>query len=387
MLSLMTNTTYNPITVPATFYADQVNAQFKKSQSHYVGLAQRLASYQIEAWQIAVLDDAIARFKQRHPKLKKWAELKFCKALSAAMDLIDIDITLQRVLDIVHVANILDNFEALMAMPICVYEDPIRPGKYICWDGQHTAITLFVIADRILNLDISKIEMPIVVYASNQKSDMRKCFITLNGPEGKKSLDHIDKIHQKIYGVRTDGSTRPDWLLVEAKQQVMEQNKIFLTHRKFGNDDEGGAQSRMDEFIDDSYDLEVNENFAKCFFKTCYATRPVQPKESWMMYEFFKLCQSSKIDVDDQYISGVAHSLKTAFNGDFDSIKLYNRAKSSYQDWWMANKPNPDGTLLGISYSEYRIGLTFLIKQIAKNFNGKMPRYTPHWDIPAKDLF
>jgi hypothetical protein len=386
MLSLVTNTTYNPTTVPTTFYADQVNAQFKKSQSHYVGLAQRLSSYQIESWQVAVIDDAIAGFKQRYSHLTSWSDLKFCTALTSTLDLIDIDVTLQRVLDVVHVANIIDHFIALMAQPISVYEDPIRPGRYICWDGQHTAIVLFIIA-RILKLDISKVEVPIVIYASNQKSEMRECFITLNGPEGKKTLDHIDKIHQKIYGVRTDGSTRPDWLLVEAKQQIMEQNKIFLTHRKFGNDNEGGAQSRMDEFIDDSYDLEVNQNFAKCFFKTCYASRPVQPKESWMMYEFFRLCQVSKITVDDQYIAGVAHSLKTAFNGDFDSIGLYNQAKSSYQNWWMSNKPNPDGTLWGISYSEYRIGMTFLIKQIAKNFNGTMPKYTPHWDIPAKDLF
>ena len=272
-------------------------------------------------------------------------------------------------------------------MPICVYQDPQRPGRYICWDSQHTAVVLYIIATRVFNMKIDEIEIPIVVYASNQKADMRECFVTLNSPEGKKTLDHIDKIHQKIYGVRTDGNTRPDWVFVERKQQAMEENKIFLTHRKFGDENEGGAQSRMDEFIDEKYDLEVNQNFAKYFFKMCYATRPVQPKESWMMYEFFNLCQMSKIPVDDQYISGVVNSLKTAFNGDFDSIALYNRAKSSYQDWWMQNKPNPDGTILGISYSEYRIGLTFLIKQIAKNFNGPMPKYPPHWTIPARDLF
>jgi hypothetical protein len=91
--------------------------------------------------------------------------------------------------------------------------------------------------------------------------------------------------------------------------------------------------------------------------------------------------------VDDAYIYGVANSLKHVSNGDFDAGALYNRARSSYQEWWRDNKPYQDGTLLGISYSEKKIGMTFLIAQIAKNFKGEMPKYLPHWDIPKGDLF
>jgi hypothetical protein len=33
------------------------------------------------------------------------------------------------------------------------------------------------------------------------------------------------------------------------------------------------------------------------------------------------------------------------------------------------------------------MGMTFLIKQIAKRFNGKVPAGNPLWEVSAKDLF
>ena len=92
------------------------------------------------------------------------------------------------------------------------------------------------------------------------------------------------------------------------------------------------------------------------------------------------------IQVNDAYIRGVANSLKTAFNGDFNSIALAAKAKASYQGWWIDTNRSMDGTLRGITYPEYRLGLTFLIKQIAKNFKGTVPTGNPLWPVPAKDL-
>lgn len=369
------------------FYADKVNGQFHKSQSHYVGLAQRLNNtINNEVWKQTILNDAIENFKSKNPQITKWKDFTFCKADSTTLDKIEIDITLQRMLDLIHGCNIIDGFRQLLVMPICVYEDPIRPGKYICWDGQHTAIVLYIIASKVLGEDITKCRIPIVVYASHLKSEMRECFIALNG-DAKRPLDNIDKVHQKIFGVRTDGSKNPDWLLVEAKQQALEGAKMFLTHTKFGDDDQPGAYTRLEEVLDPQYDLSITQNFASYFFKVCYANRPVQPKESWMLYEYFRMCKAAGIAVDDTYISGVAKSLRTAFNNDFDAGLLFNRAKESYQEWFRNNKPNPDGTLWGITYPEKRIGLTFLIAQIAKNFNGQVPKGNPLWPVSRKDLF
>lgn len=381
------------MSVPQTtvIYADTVNQQFHKSKSHYVSLRQRLDdNIQSDAYKQQVLADAILNFKTNFPNIKSWIDLQLCKGESTTLDKIEIDITLQRMLDIMHSINIVDHFKQLFVMPIQVYEEPARPGKFICWDGQHTAIVLYIIAKYILNEDVSKCIIPINIYASNQKAEMRECFITLNGPEGKKSLDEIDKFHQKVFGVRTDGNTRADWVLNADKQSALENAKMFVTHTKFGDTDQPGALTRMQELIDPRYDLTITQNFCQYFVSVCRSGRPVQPKECWLMYEFFRLCKESNITVDAAYISGVANSIKKSFDtGDMDSLALCAQAKYSYQEWFRLNKPNPDGTLWGISYpKETVLGVTFLIAQIAKHFKGQLPRLQNlYWNVPAKDLF
>lgn len=366
-------------------YADLVNQQFNKSQSHYVDIATRLRESIQEDWKQQVLADSIATFKSVNRGLKRWEDLVFCRSLTSKLSMVDIDITLQRLLNISNCGNIINNFDQLLVMPICVYEDKFRPGRYVCWDGQHTAISLYIIAKMVFGKTLDEIEVPIVIYNSNLKSDIRRNFIQLNG-EAKDPLDYIDKVHQKIHGVRTDGSQDPNWIEVNDKQKALEKNKIFLTHRKFGDVDQPGAYSRLDEFIDDGYPVVITENFATYFFKVCQSSRPVQPKESWMLYEFFNLCRKQRIDVTDDYILGVANSLKTAFGGDFDSYLLHSLAKRSYQEWYRINKPNPDGSLLGITYSEMDYCMPFLIAQIGKNFDQPLPRYRASWTVPKGDL-
>jgi hypothetical protein len=369
-------------------YADEVNSQFHKSESHYISIPDRLKeTIEKDEWRESLVSDAKELFRRRFHSIKQWADFKLCKTILAPLALIDIDTTLQRMFDIEHAANIIDHFKSIMVMPICVYEDAERPGKYICWDGQHTAIVLYIIACEILGEDIANVEVPIVIYPSTMKSEMRECFINLNG-EGKKQLDHIDKVHQKVYGVRTDGSNKPEWVLVEQKFQALEKSGIFLTHAKFGDTDKPGAQARLDEFLNESYSVDITEYFGKYFKSICGSNRTVQPKESWMLYEYFRLCKVSKILIDDVYIKAVANSLKIS-KGDFDSGLLYNKAKTSYQDWFRDNKPTYDGTIWGISYNEHSIGLTFLVAQIAKSMPEGMPvpKYKPHWDIKTSELF
>ena len=94
-------------------------------------------------------------------------------------DKIEIDITLQRMLDIIHACNIIDHFKQIMVMPICVYEDPARPGKYICWDGQHTAIVLYILATKIFGQRVDELMVPVVVYSVKQKAEIHSVVINM----------------------------------------------------------------------------------------------------------------------------------------------------------------------------------------------------------------
>ena len=375
------------LVVQNTSYADKINQQFFKSKSQYVSLEKRLLdTIGNEKFRRTLVSSSIEEFLNRNPQFTQWSDFTFCRCEKTTLDKIVIDITLQRLLNLLHSTGIMDKFQQIRVMPISVYEDPLAPGKYVCWDGQHTAIMLYMIAAGSLKLDITKCEVPIVVYESSQKAEMRQNFMELNG-DAKLALDLIDYFHQMVFGVRTDGSKIDNWVLVEQKQTALEQAGIFATHEKFGDTDQPGALSRLDELMDiKKYDLSITQHFAKYFTEVCNSSRPVQPKEVWMLYEYFRMCKVEGIAVNDKYIKGVANSLKFD-NGDFNAIKLSHKAKKSYQDYWIKNNLSIDNSLRGITYPEYRMGMTFFVKQVAKNFSGQVPDGNPLWTVPDMDLF
>ena len=382
MMNLMTTTASTPL------YADKINQQFYKTQSHYVTLKERLRSVVAnETYLQSVLDDSIEDFKERNPQYKKWSDITLCSAQTTTLDKIAIDTTLQRLLVFFWAMSILDSFWEIQAEPIRVYEDPACPGKYVCWDGQHTAIVLFIIASMVLGEDISKCEIPIVIYPSSQKDEMRRVFMAANG-DGKRPLDAIDKYQQMVFGVRTDGSTIESWLVAEQKQQWLEKAKMFATHAKFNDDSQPGAYARMNELMDTkNFKSVITKYFTQYFTAVCRSNRPVQPKESWMLYEYFNLCEiDPSINVTDKYIRDVAKALKVVGHGDFDSIDLASRARSSWQDHYR-NNISWEGTLRGIQYPEKRLGLTFLIEQIRKAGVQVPSIFEPMWPVPTGDLF
>jgi|SaaInl74LU_5_DNA_1037368.scaffolds.fasta_scaffold07830_3 hypothetical protein len=370
-----------------TNYADKINKQFSKSKSHYVDIGQRLQdTIGMHPARQKMVAEAVKEFQRRNPNIKKWSDLRLCKGQTATLDNIRIDITLQRLLMIMHALKILSNFNQILVMPIQVYEDPAQPGKYVCWDGQHTSVVLYMIAALVLGEDLSKCEIPVVVYQSNLKSEMRECFIALNG-DAKLPLDEIDKFQQKVFGVRTDGSKNPDWQLVERKQRYLENAKMFATGDKFGDTDRPGALTRMSEITNDlRYEECLTEYFCKYFYAVCGSSRPVQPKECWMLYEYFQLCVRQGINVTDAYIRGVAESLKHVGDDDFDALKFSSHATTVHNDWWLRTGQSIDGTLRGIQRPEYKVGLTMLIPQIAKNFSGEVPEYVPLFKVRPQDL-
>lgn len=382
MMNLMTTT------ADVTSYADKINKQFYKTQSHYISLKERLRSVvQNETYLQSVLEDSIEDFKERNPQYQKWSDINLCSAQTTTLDRIAIDTTLQRLLMFFWAISILDNFWEIQAEPIRVYEDPDCPGKYVCWDGQHTAIVFFIIASFVLGEDIDKCEIPIVIYPSSQKDEMRRVFMAANG-EGKRPLDAIDKYQQMVFGVRTDGSQIESWLVAEQKQQWLEKAKMFATHSKFNDEEQPGAYARMNELMDTkNFPTIITKYFTQYFTAVCRSSRPVQPKESWMLYEYFTLCEMDpRIQVTDKYIREVSKALKIVGNGDFDSLDLAARARTSWQDYYRKNI-SWEHNLRGIHYPEKRLGLTFLIEQLRQLGISVPSNYEPMWPVPAEDLF
>lgn len=359
-------------------HAHSVNSQFAYSKSQWVSAKKRLEqATQNEEWKISKLEFSKSVWRSAHPTILNFNDIKLCQAQKTTLDKIVIDITLQRVLDIPHVCMILANFRQVAVQSIQVYRDPGQPKKWVCWDGQHTVVMLYIVACLILGHDPKDVEIPITVFDSTLKSEMRENFISLNG-DAKKPLDQIDLFHQYLFGVRTDNSQNPKWLEADAKQQALETHGMFATHSKFGDTHLPGALSNLTEFtaLHSSMVLKV----CKYFHAVCGSQRAVDSREFWMMSEYFQAAERNGIEVTDDWIKGICVSLNAAFGGHYDPDALNKQAMHAYEEWWRSNKPNKDGTLTGIDRKTKRITGVFLAEQIEKYADPKLDLPIVTWN-------
>ncbi len=369
---------------PTKSYADSINEKLESEKSIYLELPDRIKqAIELAPATKEKLLDSVVQFKKKYV-LTAWDDLGLCRAEKTTLDKLLIDATFQRELELARACMYVEHFLPYKVSPLFVYEVPEIPGKYAVWEGQHTTIMLFIIAVFALKLDPKDCVVPIAIFKGTT-AQLRDSFIGLSTVD-KQRMDAIDIFQQQVRGVLVDKSTKPEWELVTKKQKVLARHGLFVTHNKFGNTKKPGALTRLQEVTDLSYPYEVTEAFAKYFKYVCNSSRPAQPKEVWMMYEYFKLL--SPTELTDDYIKAVADSINASFPGGkvkFDTI--YKAAKSSYTKWYKAKNKST----AGISFAEHKIGLTFITAQIAKNLKkphkpAKLLAKDRLWPVAAGDL-
>ena len=399
-----------------TTYATQVNAKYGSTASHFQDLKTRwnktLQLYNPTTINTinSTLKRTIAAWIKVHPKVKTFKDMPLCLAQTARLSDILIDETMQRQLNISWVLEIVENWRAWQAMPVQVYKVGANAspelaylGKdtlYASWDGQHTAMAFYIIAVFILGLDPKDVEIPVVVYAVHTKAEIRNNFIESNTESGKKLLDKIDVFQQMVYGVRVDGATYPEWLEVERKQQYLEAADLFLTDKKFGDADQIGAISRVQDIVDRKLTPEVVRQFC-VYARTVLDITPraINTKEAPIILGFLKRAASDDVNYSDEEIRSLAMLCYDLFYADFDEGGDYwAKLEVAYVNWWEQFYENVDESVRPERprmNKDWTQGGTFfwhLLKKNWKNEAGlpmRMPRLniqTPF--IPSKkDLF
>ncbi len=387
MLNLTTNGVFG---VPSS-YAQTKNARFSSTKSNIRTIQQRwnetyksLPPHQQQLVNHA-LAGAVAEFRRRNPSIKKWNQLLLAEAKAAMMTQINIDGTMQRQLDIFWVLKLLNHFMATMVVPIQVYRPDPNKEEYLAWDGQHTIVLLWLIATQILGENPEEIVVPVNLYHSNLKAEMRANFISLNSKEGKKQLELIDIFEQQVFGVRVDGSTNPIWIDAELKQQYIEKHGLFVTAKKFGDEDQPGAITRLQEI--NKLTAQSVDWLCEYLAHSTKLNRPVEEKEMVMMAHYFDRCRLEGIDVDSAYIASLASVLDTLFDGDFSPMgSFWTKAGVAYHNWHAVNS---NGFSAGRFNKEPVHGFPFLIAQLRKSFDLKAPRSdskSEFWPV-EEDLF
>lgn len=383
-MQLMINTTQKS-------YADIKNERFSTNTDYVITAKQRweetynaLPSYHQERVDY-MLEQAKSEFRRRNPDFTAWNTLPLAEAKSLTMNQVNIDATMQRQLDIYWVLKLLTQFTATKVVPIQVYK--YKDDQYLAWDGQHTLMLLWLIATQLFEEDPSTIEIPVNVYQSELKSEMRSNFVSLNSPEGKKGLDPIDSWEQQVFGVRVDGTKNPIWVEVEQKQRVIESMGFFVTSKKFGDEKEAGAITRLQEIA--KLDVNTVKHLMRYLALVGATQRPVVEKEMVMMASFFERCKFARIKVDNAYISQIANVTLTAFDADFSpSGKFWTRASNAYHNWYAKHGQGDYGRF----NKEPVHGSPFLTAQLLKSLKGTgllIPQSSSKSEFRpfAKDLF
>ena len=382
-------------------YAQKINSLYEVNTSNFVTLQERLEKAIAKAPQFkAQLEAVVDEFRRRNcspPTERGWKEfsdIKLCQGMSASMDAILIDETMQRELNIRHILKILSYFSESMVMAIQVYEDPQRPGKYIAWDGQHTIIALFIILTKVFGERTAKATVPIVVYNSKQKLEIRRNFIMLNG-DAKESLDFIDIYKQQVYGVKVDGAEYEEWVDTAKKNDYFAQAGLFATNNKFGDEDEPGAftllaDTLMSKSLKTRKHPEVTRMFAQ-YWVYLNEERPVRAKEARQLYEYFNLCYEQGIKVDNEYLLKMVAFTKDFFEANFgENGTFWDKVRMSYTRWYAHANPESyeECGLKGFS-TEMRTGIPFLIAQMKQSTDLKTPKYTPNngYTVIKSDLW
>ena len=374
-------------------YATRANKEYDSAESNFISLQQRLNEALDKAPHFRdQLDQVMKEFKDRNPQWVCWEDITLCESLETTLDKILVDTTMQRQPDIRHILYILDEFKETMVMSLQVYTN--ENGDDIAWDGQHTAIALYIIACLIYGKLPSQVKIPVVRYSITQKKEIRNNFIKLNG-ESKLKLDWIDTYKQMVYGVRVDGATDPEWVDVSEKNDILAEADMFATSKKFGDEDESGAFTLIAETVMSAKGPEkrkskaVTSMFAE-YWKRLGADRPVEQKEARQLFEYFNLCDQQNVDMQ-KHMSEFVKFVKQ-FEADFSPNGIFwSKVRNAYVNWYAEKNPDlyeeQDGK---VRFSkEMPTAVPFLIEQLKKSTNIPTPKYVANDGFkPAqKDLW
>lgn len=357
-----------------SLYADNFNAKYGYDESNYITIPERFAEFVDENKMIEV-KMACREFKRRNPQFTCFQDVldELVMAIPYVAGQLVVDSTMQRNLLIDKCIDRVDNFIATKVMPIQTTPHPEDADKTQCgWDGQHTVIKLYIICVYVFGETWEDKLIPINIYKTTNKSQIRENFIGLNG-EDKTPLDPIDIWEQMIMGVCVDGSTNPIWVEAYNKFLVIQKWKLFVTHEKFGNAHEVGAISRLTE-IDKATPEDIN--YFGIYWSAIRQNRSVAPKEIYMMLTWIMLCRTEGVALDEDYMLDLADMNTSFFRADFSpSGSFWAKAELAYEAWHEekygdfddADKPEPSMQKLPSH------GIPFFNAQIKKTLNRKVP--------------
>jgi hypothetical protein len=377
--------------VAAACYADEANQVYQVGDSNFLDLGQRLETSFHKPEDKTRLKNVVNKLRQyiQTCDITSWDQWKFVQSQSVSLDKILIDTTIQRELKVSWVLEILDNFRAIEINPIRVYADANRPGAWSCWDGQHTAIVLYVLAKYVMKVNPAKVQIPVNIYQTDQKPEMRQSFISQNGGSGNLDMDDVELHRQYVLAYRVDGNAR--YADNHRIQCALERNKLFVCAPHSQESYQPGAISNCGpELLNPKYKVQHKENFCSLMDALGCNNDAIDAKEPWIWIWYFQWCEMSGVKVDQQYLDDLSDCINDIYEDQYSADRLVSRAKHSYEEWLKKNNVYGYNTLTGTQWRQdnRKYGtLAYLIEMLKAHSNLAVPQpQRIFWTVPASDL-
>lgn len=162
---------------------------------------------------------------------KKYTQEHFGQLVLVAMDLLDLNIEIQRDEDAEHHARILEKFDPRIYMPVMCTR--LANGRYSAWEGQQTSCVLWHLytaglIDGDFKVQVKCFDEELDVPGTPLKGEAvaNYGFRQINGG-GRKAIDAYHLHRSRVNGVRLYDSTFDEDLQSDEIQQILERHHMF----------------------------------------------------------------------------------------------------------------------------------------------------------------
>jgi len=380
-----------------TSYQDRINDLYHSDEDKFISIPERL-------------DEMCQRDPELLPMLKSLAQGMVAalgydtyEAMTRDMvgmgikefyKILDVEIndTMQRWPDHENLLNIVGGFDPTYVNRVRTYRDSHRKdGRFdmqVAWDGQHTALAIYVIGVYGFGLDAKDVTLPIDEYPGDDRSAIRKRFIEFNSGKTSKKLDNIDLYKQYVAGMRHD-NVQDFWnQRCYTMQTYFEKYHFFATDEKFGDEKRAGAWSRMTEVFNRNFPVEVFER-VMYYHSITNNDQPFIALEIDNMSVFVRQCMNDGIKVTDEYLQEIARIMSRVTQNTWavGSIK-HRKVQDAYQSYVdrekAAGRLNPGQTY---RCNQTKVAPDWIKQVLAKHgFKFTLPSFPEHYEFDQETL-
>ncbi|MDA9302514.1 hypothetical protein N9Q27_00890 [bacterium] len=379
-------------------YASQINSTYHSDEDLFVTVDQRLQELYAKDSDLEMLFRSLAEGMVAAMGYETFDDLTkdivgMGEIQNVPVTSIDINDTMQRWPDRENLIDIVAKFNPDFVNRIRTYLDTKRKDgkvyRHVAWDGQHTAIALYIIGVYGFGVKPELVTVPVDQYPGDDRAAIRRRFVAFNDGKTTKKLEHIDLYKQHVAGFRHDGLTEFWNTRCVKMQEYFEKYGYYATSEKFGDENRAGAWSRMTEVFNRNFPVEIFER-VMYYHSVSNDDGRFIPMEIDNLSVFFRQCMDDGIVVTNEYIDEMSNVLSKITQNTWaphGTVKG-RKVQAAYQNHCDIEK-KAGRMLVGKQYrcNQTHVGPSWIAGALkTAGFKQKLPIFEISFNFTAEDL-